>query len=343
MPDRHPVCRCSITGKKAYTVEHITTDDGLPASKIFAIHQDDFGFLWLGTDRGLVQYDGVLFKSYTHIEGDSTSLAGREVVGIQEDAEGNFWLGTDEGISYFNRQTERFENYSNPPTLSILISPSDPEILWVADAALSKFYIPTRSFEVIESHEKYSVDSIFNAWAGRHGLVEDDRGVVWAGVGWGIFQYDTTTKTLQRHFPDPRYPDLSSDTWFPGARNDTGSLLIPGDEQDALWGTAMGGLFRVDRRNASIEMVPYGPQDGLLAGDLPYGKQVSAFHIGLSGTFWIGMRDGLYTFNRKTRQFTLITPRHLDFRINSIFEDGNGAVWIGSGDGLQKVSTSRFP
>ena len=40
--------------------------DGLPDSTINAIAQDSLGFMWFGTDDGLVRYDGVKFKKYNY-------------------------------------------------------------------------------------------------------------------------------------------------------------------------------------------------------------------------------------------------------------------------------------
>ena len=40
------------------TFEHITVDDGLPQNSVRAIIQDHLGFLWFGTQDGLVKYDG---------------------------------------------------------------------------------------------------------------------------------------------------------------------------------------------------------------------------------------------------------------------------------------------
>jgi ligand-binding sensor domain-containing protein len=47
-------------------LEHLGVSDGLPSNTIFRIAQDDRGFLWLATDRGLARFDGFQFKTFHH-------------------------------------------------------------------------------------------------------------------------------------------------------------------------------------------------------------------------------------------------------------------------------------
>ena len=42
-----------------------TTDDGLPSNTIYEIVQDSSGLMWMGTENGLVSYDGVSFERFS--------------------------------------------------------------------------------------------------------------------------------------------------------------------------------------------------------------------------------------------------------------------------------------
>ncbi len=56
--------------------------------------------MWFGTRNGLNRYDGVEFKIYEYVYGDSTSLSGNFVNSLVEDSVGNIWVGTlDAGLS----------------------------------------------------------------------------------------------------------------------------------------------------------------------------------------------------------------------------------------------------
>ena len=39
-------------------------EDGIPQNFIYALHQDQNGFLWIGTGEGLARFDGRDFKIY---------------------------------------------------------------------------------------------------------------------------------------------------------------------------------------------------------------------------------------------------------------------------------------
>ena len=48
---------------------------GKPFQKrVFALAQDNYGFLWLGTDDGMYRYDGYSLRQYSHDPGNPRSL-----------------------------------------------------------------------------------------------------------------------------------------------------------------------------------------------------------------------------------------------------------------------------
>ena len=64
-----------------------TTKDGLPSNETYCVFQDSRGYIWIGTDRGLVRYDGYEFKVYTTLDG----LTDNVILAINEDNKGNIW------------------------------------------------------------------------------------------------------------------------------------------------------------------------------------------------------------------------------------------------------------
>ena len=47
---------------------HFTVDDGLPSNVIYKTAQDENGFIWICTEKGLVRFDGYEFKLIDHLE-----------------------------------------------------------------------------------------------------------------------------------------------------------------------------------------------------------------------------------------------------------------------------------
>src|SRR5258705_640987 len=56
----------AVTDAPPLVLEHLTTDDGLPQGTVFTTLQDSQGFVWLGTEDGLVRYDGHELHRYAY-------------------------------------------------------------------------------------------------------------------------------------------------------------------------------------------------------------------------------------------------------------------------------------
>ncbi len=54
--------------------QHYTTLDGLPSDEVYSIIEDRSGYIWIGTDRGLVRFDGADFKVYHEQNGLSENV-----------------------------------------------------------------------------------------------------------------------------------------------------------------------------------------------------------------------------------------------------------------------------
>lgn len=70
------------------------------------IFQDSTGYIWLGTNSGLVQYDGIDFKLFT----EEDSLAENIVTSLNQDKDGVLWIGHISGkiSKYINGKIHKF-------------------------------------------------------------------------------------------------------------------------------------------------------------------------------------------------------------------------------------------
>jgi ligand-binding sensor domain-containing protein len=72
------------------------TDQGLPQNSIQAILQTRDGYIWLGTERGLVRFDGVQFTVFD--KGNSPGLLNSNAQALYQDREGALWVGRWGGV-----------------------------------------------------------------------------------------------------------------------------------------------------------------------------------------------------------------------------------------------------
>ena len=102
--------------------EDITIKEGLPQNTVLCILQDYLGYLWIGTEYGLVQYDGYSMKVFQPEEYKSNSISNSSVLIIYEDKNKTLWIGTDGGLNKFDRVNESFKSYRYNPDDSTSIN-----------------------------------------------------------------------------------------------------------------------------------------------------------------------------------------------------------------------------
>ncbi|GAB1450000.1 two-component regulator propeller domain-containing protein [Draconibacterium sp.] len=64
-----------IAGSKTLTFENISFNEGLSNLQINAICQDDLGYIWVGTARGLNRFDGFGMEQFFFLSNDSNSIS----------------------------------------------------------------------------------------------------------------------------------------------------------------------------------------------------------------------------------------------------------------------------
>ena len=70
-------------------------EQGLPQGSIETILQTRDGYLWLGTEEGLVRFDGVKFTVFD--KRNTPGLLDSFIAALQETPDGTLWIGTRGG------------------------------------------------------------------------------------------------------------------------------------------------------------------------------------------------------------------------------------------------------
>src|SRR6202051_2269291 len=94
-----------------YVREKWSAANGLPGGAVHAIAQSPDGYLWIGTDKGLVRFDGITFLP---VPPKSLLPQNDQILGLITDAEGDLWVRMQTaGILRYNRG--KFENLASGP------------------------------------------------------------------------------------------------------------------------------------------------------------------------------------------------------------------------------------
>jgi ligand-binding sensor domain-containing protein len=86
--------------------EQFTEADGLPSMQTYEMVQDSNGILWIGTENGLVSYDGESFKRFSHPQ-----LVNNDIIEIALDKNGViYFLNLSNQIAYVKSDTVQIMN-----------------------------------------------------------------------------------------------------------------------------------------------------------------------------------------------------------------------------------------
>jgi len=81
---------CAYAQVPQFSTTNFTIENGLPSNECHDVVQDSLGYIWIATDRGLVQYDGYEFKTYGIQEG----LENISCLKLFLDRKGTIWIST---------------------------------------------------------------------------------------------------------------------------------------------------------------------------------------------------------------------------------------------------------
>jgi len=143
-----------------YTRTVWTQEHGLPQDTVRAIAQTKDGYLWLGTDEGLAQFDGYDFVVFNKENG---ALPSNSVAALWAAKDGSLWIGTLGGLTrYRDGKFTTFTKKDGLDDTSVNSITEDPSgSIWVvAGVYLNRFQ-----------------DGKFTNYSPRQGLAQPRGGV----------------------------------------------------------------------------------------------------------------------------------------------------------------------
>jgi ligand-binding sensor domain-containing protein/signal transduction histidine kinase len=316
----------------------------LPDKKVNALLSLNGRDLWIGTDKGLVRWDGSGLSRVS----TSKTLRNVEIVTMARDRESNVWVGTSNGLARVSddgvTSVDSSRGWSAEPVTALF---EDREgSLWVGradgierlrDSVFTTYYasggVPSRN------NGPVYIDSEGRTWLGP-----SEGGLYWRKEGHlGRITADALQKDIVYSI-DGRKGEL----WIGGRRGLThlqesgGSFLAKtyttadGLAQDSVYavhwsrdgtvwaGTLSAGLSRLKKGSFTT----YTVANGLVS------NSISSIAESADGTMWFGTPNGL----NELSQGHLLAYTGKDGlppgNVNCLLPDSNGVLWIGTDNGL---------
>jgi len=232
------------------------TDEGV----LFDLVEDDRGFLWMATSRGLIRWDGKSYRTYTTASNRGNHISGNHCRNLAIDSDGNLWIGTLEyGLNKFNPFSGAFNHYGPQFADSLHFPDERPHALYF-NLEHGLFAAPHRKglcryvnekFECQEfqsdNPEKYPVfQRHLNSVAA---MVQDpdQPGLIWLATASGLIRFNAFTNSYKVFYEVP----LESRENMARTLAMRSLLFMPdGGLYIGTWG---GGLLRFDRDSEKFE------------------------------------------------------------------------------------------
>ena len=333
--------------------QHFTTQDGLAHNHVSYIQKDHQDRLWFGTLNRVCWYDGVGF----HYLADD-GIADRWVQSIYEDRQGRIWFGGTSTLGYYDGTTFHdltslyLEQYQQPFTSKWCggIAQDPQDHLWFGFEYLIRFDG--------ESLHRYEEDEGFPRIEAGYVVGQDHTGKVWVGrKGRGLlYFYDNNTFQSVKESLNSRLRQITCDRdgrmWFStwnGAfyQDDEGfSRFTPADglphsavnavfhdREDQFWFATWNGVGLYDAHSITVFD---------LRANIPRMNKVSQIVQNRQGDVWVGYASP--HLNGTTNSVARFDGEHFTFveselgrdigNCFSIYEDLEGHLWFGGGNGL---------
>ena len=284
---------------------------GLPQNSVQTMLQTRDGYVWLGTEEGLVRFDGERFEVFNRT--NTPELPGLDVKSLFEAPDGSLWIGMVGGLARL--KDGRFTAFTAADGL-----PHDWISVVSGDRA-GNVLLGTFGGGLVRF--KNGASTAFNSTNGLPdnfvwAVTETRDGSIWIGTNGGLTKMNgdrLVTYTTRDGLPDNRIKAL----WE--------------DHEGSLWIGTPKGLVKM--RDGVFDT--YTTRDGLS------NDTVTALYEDSVGSLWIGTNTGV---SRRTGRgfdrFAAIDGLN-DDSVASLAGDREGNLWIGmNGGGLTKLTDRSF-
>jgi len=278
------------------------TERGFPGGPVYAITQTADGYLWIGTEKGLVRFDGLNFQLIQHA--NTPALPDGPILGLTADAEGNLWIRL-RGPNVLRYRDGKFENVLRD------IEPGEVGVTAMCRGKNGGILLSG----LITGTVSYSQGSVLRL-APRVNLpnflvismAETPGGDIWIGTrDTGLFYLsEGQLVAVAAGLPDRKIncllPISDRELWIgtdngvvrwngteitragvPPALSRIQALAMIRDRDANVWVSTSGGLLRLDASGiASIDQRNYRPSEG-----------VTALFEDREGNIWVGSTQGI--------------------------------------------------
>ncbi|MBV9744300.1 MAG: PAS domain-containing protein, partial [Acidobacteriia bacterium] len=319
-----------------------TFRSGFLNGAVYAIAQTPDGFLWLGTQSGVVRFDGVRAAPLALPPGQQ--LPSTAVGSLLPARDGTLWIGTLDGLaSWSHGRLTEYPALAHQ-TVIALVEARDGTV-WAGG-----FGSPTGKLCAIRAGNVRCFGDNGSLGSAVASIYEDTDGSLWVGAATGLWRWNPGPPTLYLPKPVPNSQAF--------ARGDHGAGMMVA--LDSLYQLAGGKFVNYPLRGAPSPLTARtllrDRHGGLWIGTQAHGivhvyegktflftqadgltdDQVVALFEDREGTIWAATPNGLDQFRESPVGSLSVNAGLSSATTTSILAARDGSIWIGTADGLDR-------
>lgn len=316
--------------------EHITAKDGLSSNNVTDIAEDKQGFIWVATTNGLNRYDGYRFKQYYHNNSDSNSLVNNLVQRLYCDTKGRIWISTQDGVNCFIPSQNKFISFSTklkPPyqlknNSSAGVYEDEKGIIWLSNQ-IDVIYKVLPDITLLEVKINIPPFKFYNlSMQGYDNIFRDRTGNEWAYRTDRIYKLNKVTRQPEKTFD---FSTLIKGQILEMIQDSTGNFYI------SAWNN---GVWRFLPDKNNLQLVVNIPKR-IFSDIKQWTYKKEKWIACLEANFGLFLHDPQMPAAKK---YGLVPgdPSSIQGSFFSCsFIDKKGNLWIGSNNGISKVTTEQ--
>jgi signal transduction histidine kinase/ligand-binding sensor domain-containing protein len=336
----------------AHTAWKIT--EGFSKGSAWAITQTPDGYLWLGTEFGLLRFDGVRAVPWEPPGGQH--LPSSDIRSLRAAGDGHLWIGTYRGlVSWKDGKLTHYPQLDGDIVEAILEDRGGT--IWV----VAGWTLSAARLCKIQSGQTECYGKDGGPGSGVTSIYEDSQGNLWAGAMAGVWHWKPGPPKLYAMTGPPQrtYALVESDDGgiliarrggitklrngtfeafpLPVALQFSPNRLLR-DRDGGLWIGALvdQGLLHIHQRKTDV----FTPSDGF-SGDLS-GDTVRCFFEDREGNIWVSTPSGLDRFREFAIPTFSIQQGFSSRGISSVLSGNDGSIWVGTSDGLNRWNKGQI-
>ncbi len=289
---------------------------GMVAGNYSAFCQDSEGFLWIGTDSGLLCFDGNRFDIYRNDELDPHSISDNKIVSLYNDDSGIVWVGTVDGLNCYDREFDSFRLVKLPEKL---LNGFIRDVVTLPDGRLL-FLVSGIGMYTLDKESIINQDTDLVARRFKIGFKDDNTISRLIGIGRQGVVFSTPTGDI--YLLDPNNPNKVVLI----AKTGGNIFKILSEDQDNLIVATQYEAFRLNVRTRTVEALGIDGKEPVKITDIHSKDGMTYFSTAGTGMWMLKAGENLIQRAKwlHSSTFDLST-----LMIGSVFKDSFGNLWFG--------------